>query len=110
MKGGKMRQTRLFGILVMFLMLVTIPSAEASITLRTDKTSYYVGEPVTFTISNNNNYPITVDIVSHYARNIYTGMTYNTARSILSYIITTKKILNNYSYLETKNKVIVIMA
>lgn len=47
-----MKQTRMFGILAIFLLLVAIPSASAFVTISTDKRTYSQGEPVVFTIKN----------------------------------------------------------
>ncbi len=57
-----MKTIRMFGILAIFLLLVAIPSVEASVTYKTSKYTYYQSEQVKFILKNNNPYPIEVDI------------------------------------------------
>ncbi len=55
-----MKQTRIFGILTIFLLLVAIPSASAYVTVKTDKLAYNSGESVKFTLYNYNSYAINI--------------------------------------------------
>lgn len=57
-----MKTIRMFGILAIFLLLVAIPSASASVTYKTNKYTYYQGEQVKFILKNNNPYSIEVDV------------------------------------------------
>lgn len=69
-----MKQTRMFGILTIFLILVAIPSASAYVTVKTDKLAYNQGEPVKFTLYNYNSYDINI---MPYNIDIYKKVGYN---------------------------------
>lgn len=59
-----MKTNRIYGILVMFLILAAIPTVEAGIIYRTDKLVYKIGEPIKFTIKNTGTQPVMVDIIT----------------------------------------------
>lgn len=72
-----MKTIRMLGILSIFILLVAIPSVEASITLKTDKLIYNQGDTIVFTVKNTNNYSINFDGIN--IKNMKTGEITNTA-------------------------------
>lgn len=93
-----MKTIIMFGILAIFLLLVAIPNAEASVTYKTSKYIYYQNEQVNFILKNNNPYSIEVDVrwPSVYK---YTGQcVYGCGIHIMNYEPTTIPAWGSYSW------------